>query len=133
MKQALSLLCVVFAAACALVTEPGTASLDREFGIREGDQVAVDEGLLAIRFLDVTDDSRCPIGMQCVWAGEGVVVLRLAQAGREPAELTLRTTPNKDSGTYEGYRVLLRELDPHPRMGGSPPETYRATLEVRRR
>ena len=133
MKRASSLLCVALTAACAVVTEPGTASLDREFGVREGEQVMVDEGLLAVRFLDVTADSRCPTGAQCAWAGEGVVVLRLEQAGREPAELTLRTTPSKESGTYEGYRVVLRELDPYPRMGGSPPETYRATLEVRRR
>ncbi len=132
MKRTMSLLCAALTAACALATEPGTATLDRAFGVREGEQVEVDEGMLTVRFLEVSDDSRCPTGAQCAWAGEGVVVLRLAQAGREPAELTLRTTPSKESGTYEGYRVVLRELDPHPRVGGSPPETYRATLEVRR-
>jgi hypothetical protein len=132
MKKTLSLLCVALTAACALATEPGTAPLDREFGVREGEQVEVDQGLLTVRFLEVAEDSRCPTGAQCAWAGEGVVVLRLARAGREPAEVTLRTTPSKDSGSYEGYRVVLRELDPHPHVGGSPPETYRATLEVRR-
>lgn len=133
MKRALSLLCAAFTAGCALATEPGTAALDREFGVREGEQVEVDGGSLTVRFLDVAEDSRCPVGVQCAWAGEGVVVLRLSQAGREPAEVTLRTTPDKDSGTYEGYLVALRGLDPHPRAGASPPETYRATLEVRRR
>jgi len=133
MRKALSLLCVALTAACALATEPGTAPLDREFGVREGEQVVVDEGMLTVRFLEVADDSRCPTGAQCVWAGEGVVVLRLARTGSEPAEVTLRTTPGKESGTYEGYGVVLRKLDPHPRAGGSPPETYRATLEVRRR
>lgn len=132
MKKALSLLCVALVSACALATEPGGAALDREFGVREGEQVEVDEGQLTVRFLEVAEDSRCPTGAQCAWAGEGVVVLRLALEGRGPAEVTLRTTPNKEAATYEGYRVVLRELDPHPRVGGSPPETYRATLEVRR-
>jgi hypothetical protein len=132
MKKALSLLCSALTAACALATEPGVAALDREFGVREGEQVEVDGGQLTVRFLEVADDSRCPTGAQCAWAGEGVVLLRLARTGSEPAEVTLRTTPDKESATYQGYRVVLRELDPHPRVGGSPPETYRATLEVRR-
>lgn len=133
MKKALSLAFAALAAACALATEPGTAPLDREFGVREGEQVTVDEGTLTLRFQDVTQDSRCPVGAQCVWAGEGVVLLRLAQAGHEPAEVTLRTTPGKESGSYEGYRVTLRRLDPAPRAEGSPPETYLATLQVERR
>jgi hypothetical protein len=60
-------------------------------------------------------------------------VLRLGVEGREPAEVTLRTTEGKQSGTYGAYAVVLRNLDPKPRSGGSPPETYVATLEVRRR
>ena len=132
MKKASSMVLAALLAACAATTEPGSASLDRDFQVREGEQVAVDGDRLTIRFQDVTEDSRCAVDVQCVWAGEAVVVLRLSEAGREPAEVTLRTTEGKHAGTYGGYRVALRNLDPKPRSGGSPPETYVATLEVRR-
>lgn len=133
MKRALSMLCVALVSACALATEPGTGSLDREFGVREGEQVVVDDGRLTVGFQDVTEDSRCPVDVQCVRAGEAVVVLRLSEEGREAALVTLRTTEDKQTGTYGAYTVVLRNLDPKPRSAGSPPETYLATLEVRRR
>jgi hypothetical protein len=132
MKKASSLLLAAMVAACAATTEPGSASLDRDFLVREGQQVLVDGERLTIRFQDVTEDSRCAVDVQCVWAGEGVVVLRLSEPGREAAEVTLRTTEGKNAGTYGDYRVSLKNLDPKPRSGGSPPETYIATLEVRR-
>jgi hypothetical protein len=133
MKRALSIVCVALAAACAPATEPDTGSLEREFGVREGEQVVVDDGRLTVGFQDVTEDSRCPTDAQCVWAGEATVVLRLWEQGREPAQVTLRTTEGKQTGTYGAYSVALRNLDPKPRTGGSAPETYLATLEVRRR
>lgn len=133
MKRALSMLCVALAAACAPATEPGTGLLDREVGVREGEQVMVDDGRLTVGFQDVTEDSRCPTDVQCVRAGEAVVVLQMTEEGREPALVTLRTTEGKQTGTYGAYTVALRNLDPKPRSGGSPPETYLATLEVRRR
>ncbi len=133
MKKALSFVCVALTAACALATEPGTGSLDRELAVREGEQVVVDEGRLTVGFQDMTEDSRCAVDVQCVWAGEAVVVLRLSEAGREAALVTLRTTEGKQTGTYGAYSVVLRNLDPKPRSAGSPPETYLATLEVRRR
>lgn len=133
MKRALSFMCAALVVACTPATEPGTGSLDREVGVREGEQVVVDDGRLTVGFQEVTEDSRCPVDVQCAWAGEAAVVLRLAEEGREPALVTLRTTENKQTGTYGAYSVALRNLDPRPRSAGSPPETYLATLEVRRR
>jgi hypothetical protein len=132
MKKASSLLLAAMVAGCALSTEPGSASLDRDFQVREGEQVLVDGERLAIRFQDVTEDSRCAVDVQCVWEGRGVLVLRLSAPGREPAEVRLSTLQAEQSGVYGEYRVTLKNLDPTPRSGGSPPETYIATLEVRR-
>jgi len=133
MKRALSFMCAALVVACTPATEPGTGSLDREVGVREGEQVVVDDGRLTVGFQDVTEDSRCPTDVQCAWAGEATVVLRLSEQGRDPAQVTLRTTEGKQTGTYGAYSIVLRNLDPKPRSGGSPPETYLATLEVRRR
>ncbi|HIK15430.1 MAG TPA: hypothetical protein IGS53_09135 [Leptolyngbyaceae cyanobacterium M33_DOE_097] len=32
---------------------------------------------LKVRFLNVSNDSRCPIGVQCPWAGQATVVIRV--------------------------------------------------------
>lgn len=129
MRGASWFLCAALVAACAPAMDPGRAPLDESFGVREGERVVVD-GRLTVGFHDVAEDSRCPADVQCVRAGEAVVVLRLSEAGHRPAELTLRTTPGEDAVTVGAYRVELVGLDPAPRSGRSPPETYVATLRV---
>ncbi|HEV2147705.1 MAG TPA: hypothetical protein VGR37_09915 [Longimicrobiaceae bacterium] len=128
--KALSLALVALTAGCAVVTQ--TDPLDREVGVRDGEQVVVDGGRLTVGVSGVPSDSRCPTDVVCVTAGEAVVVLTLAEPARAPAEVTLRTTPGKDAATYGVYRVQLLDLDPKPRSGGSPPETYLATLRIAR-
>ncbi|HEX2188860.1 MAG TPA: hypothetical protein VHG51_08185 [Longimicrobiaceae bacterium] len=131
MKRALSLMAAALAAACAVATEPGTGGVDADVQVRLGQQVTLDEGRLVVGFTEVPADSRCPVDVQCVQAGEATVALSVTAAGREPAVLTLRTTVGKDAATYGAYRIELRSLLPQPRQAGGPAETPYVTLHVR--
>ncbi|MBV9774931.1 MAG: hypothetical protein JO040_13340 [Gemmatimonadetes bacterium] len=126
-----SLVCVALTAACALTTQPSPA-LDEDFSVRLGESVSVDGGQLTVGLREVPEDSRCPTDVQCVRAGEAVVTLNLVRPGKQPSTLTLRTTPGKDVAAFDEYRVELRDVNPKPRTGGSPAETYVATLRVHR-
>lgn len=125
-----SLVCIALTAACAVTTQPAPA-LDEDFTVRLGQTVAVDGGQLVVGLKEVPSDSRCPVDVQCVQAGEAVVMLTVARPQREPATLTLRTTPGKEAAQYEEYRVELRDLNPKPRSG-VPTGVYEATVRVHR-
>ncbi|MEP6691079.1 MAG: hypothetical protein ABJD07_07970 [Gemmatimonadaceae bacterium] len=82
---------------------------------------------LTIRFVSV-QDSRCPTSVQCVWAGDGAVVLLIADATRSATD-TLHTTLEPKAGTFGAYRITLVSLEPYP-TAGPPPPTYLVTLRV---
>ncbi len=119
--------CAVLLSACSAATGPAP---EREFNLRQGSRTSLDG--LTVQFEDVPSDSRCPTDVQCVHAGEAAVVLTLDDEVGEPARVTVLTTPGKNAAAYREYRLELLRLDPAPRAGGSPAETYTATLRVQR-
>ena len=87
---------------------------------------------LRVRFDSVSQDSRCPIGVQCVWAGDAAVELTLEKPPAAAETRTLHTSGRFDRETdYAGLVVRLVSLEPNPRDGATiAPEDYRVTLVV---
>jgi hypothetical protein len=56
--------------------------------LRTGDKVSLgDQGVL--RYLRTVNDSRCPVDVQCVWAGDADVLFEFTIAREKPQSLTL--------------------------------------------
>jgi hypothetical protein len=118
-------------AAMACSNDP-TAPLDRAFTLDVGQTVSVDDAELSIKFLRVTEDSRCPSNAQCVWAGNGQIEIEARDDG-QPNKLVLNTMEGAKEGVVGGYRIQLVSLAPTPLAGQNiPPGNYRATLKVSR-
>ena len=100
-KGLLTLLLILSSAVCAAAQRETTAS------IRVGEQKTV-AGRLKIHFQEVIDDSRCPIGTTCVWAGNAKVKLTLS-VGRKRRDFELNSNLAPTSIDYNGYRVKLQE------------------------
>jgi len=78
-----------------------------------GESVAVRGTPLHI-YLNAISDSRCPIGVQCIWQGEAATVLTITGAGTaRPDTLKLNTAPK--TVMYGDYRVTLVDVLPLPR------------------
>ena len=110
-------------------------ALGEEFVLRVGQTAALDGGTgLRLAFEAVLEDSRCPVEVTCVWAGDAVVAIAVDGTGGDTKTLELHT--NSDFGTEsitDGYRVRLIELSPLPREGSTiEVDRYQATLVVRR-
>ena len=76
----------------------------------------------AVQFLDVPEESRCPVGVQCVWEGDATVILALLQAGTsDTTRIELHTSRRfaKD-GTYKDLKIRLDKLDPYPQKDMKP-------------
>lgn len=108
-------------AACS--TSPAGASdlrtiADGEtFAMTSGERVSLaDSGTL--RYVRVTNDSRCPPGRQCVWAGDAEVVFEwTADAAATPESFSLHTGRGDRSKDLGGRRLTLMSLAP-----GAEPE-----------
>jgi hypothetical protein len=131
-------LSLAFAAACMAPSQPaGTGTVTpaiqvdvgREFEIAVGQDARVQGSNIVIRFRGVTNDSRCPSDVQCVWAGNAVVNLDLSGEGLSGA--SLNTTLEPKSVRYGGYAIGLVGLKPVPKSGTAIPALeYVATLRV---
>jgi hypothetical protein len=111
------------------------ARVGREFKVGAGRAVTFDAGNLRLKFLSVASDSRCPTGVDCVWAGNAEVLFEAGAKGRR-GKMILRLNTNAGQeraaeGKYHGYTVRLLELSPYPRAGRkTKPGEYTATLLV---
>ncbi|EDM45460.1 hypothetical protein SCB49_06622 [unidentified eubacterium SCB49] len=87
-------------------------------------QIAVKVGLtqtvtidgVSITFVEVVEDSRCPINTNCVWAGEAKIVVSIAKDDNEAIEKTFVFKNNKPliAGVYNDKELQLLRLSPYP-------------------
>jgi hypothetical protein len=122
----------------AALTQPASntkeAALGQEFELKVGQQVSIKREGLRVSFQAVAEDSRCPQGVTCVWAGNGKVALKLSKIGKRAATMSLNTGLDPKQDTYRGYDVKLVSLNPYPKKD-SPIKKwdYVATLIVSRK
>jgi hypothetical protein len=110
------------------------AALNQEFELKVGQQVSIKKEGLRISFSSVAEDSRCPEGVTCVWAGNGKVVLKLSKARRRSATMNLNTGLDPKQAAYREYEVKLVSLSPYPKKDAPiKKKNYVATLIVSRK
>lgn len=123
----LTLLVFLFAAnSCQNITSPDEYQLGEEFELKFGEQASLENGKLLITFKEVLEDSRCPEGVTCVWAGNAQIVLIL-----NDIEATLNTYLEQQQRNVTGYHIKLKSLIPYPVYEEViEKETYVASLVV---
>lgn len=88
-------------------------------------------GGLELTLVSVSGDSRCPVGVSCVWEGDAVATVeaRSGEGGAETFDLHLNVEPR--SAVVDGRKVTFRALEPQPVANEKiAPEAYRATFLV---
>jgi hypothetical protein len=113
-----------------VVSEP---ELGRPFEVKAAEIVTI-EGL-RITFEGVSEDSRCPTGAECVWAGDAAATFTLEKPPAAAMQGTLHTNGRFERQTvYDDFVVRLEDVKPYPKEGVAiAPGHYRATLVVTRR
>lgn len=94
--------------------------LGQEFTLALGQEGEVEPEGLKVKFDSVSEDSRCPEGVTCIWQGNAKIRLRLAKAPDGERFVDLNTAGGHDPQTYPsagtslGYTVRLNGLSPKP-------------------
>ena len=125
------------AAACLLAGCAATPSaapakdhaMDTSVTLQPERSVAV--GPTAMLRYDGAADSRCPPGMQCVWAGELAYKFTLTSAtGKESFGLT-SARPAFDASIVPGLRVALgANPEPAPQPASAPAPAHPVTVKI---
>lgn len=110
-------------------------ALDKNFVLSVGQEVSTADGKLKIKFVSVAEDSRCPKGVNCIWAGNARVVLQVGKNNGAGVKLELNTSPREGAsaggGAHGQYLIKLVEVAPYP-VAEQPvkPRSYAVTLVV---
>lgn len=118
---------------CAIAACPGgpsQVSRGQEFELDLQGTARITGTQLSVRFEAVEQDSRCPIDVTCVWAGNALVRLRLQSAGCDTL-LRLNTDLEPRAGAGCAIPLEIRGLQPAPRSNEPPAgRPYRVRLLV---
>ena len=95
-----------------------SAQAKRTVSLRVGEQKTA-SGRLHINFIEVTDDSRCPVDATCVWAGNAKVKLALSIGKTHAEEFDLNSNRKPTEIEYRGYRIRFVSLTRKPTKPGA--------------
>lgn len=119
------------------ITPDTQISLDIPFTLEPGQTATFAPNSSSVTFISVESDSRCPSDVQCVWAGEATVNLKID--GFKPTNdniqaYSITTMDNKlNLGIGEGtsYILELSDLAPYPGSKTSIASAdYQATFKL---
>ncbi|WP_426278846.1 hypothetical protein ACN9MN_06350 [Chryseobacterium sp. S-02] len=85
----------------------------------EGENKFLKEYQMNVTFKGVSEDSRCPKDVTCVWAGVAVAQVEVMGTATRPMTLNLASIDNKGrnytkSTEFNGYIISLADVQPYP-------------------
>jgi hypothetical protein len=103
-----------------------------------GETASLEGGALQVTMLQVSEDSRCPMDVLCVWMGRAVVSLHVLIDGVDRGDVNVTLYPGPRTqrapdldATVDRYAISLADLQPYPVAGRPEPLDQRiATLRV---
>ena len=109
-----------------------SASLGQAFDIKVGQKASISFQQLTLKFLSVSEDSRCPQGTICMWEGNGKVNIEVTATGQTSHVVELNTAMSLESeATYRTYKISLLDLQPYPSAESTIQQSeYIATVRV---
>ena len=128
----LAFLAMVLAASSCERLDNSQVRLGEEFCLSIGEGAFIIGENLQVRFEEVIEDSRCPRGVTCVWAGRVTCVIELRHTSSSyRMVLTESGLTNEYSGErYEGYDLTFH-VTPYPEAGKKiTKDTYRLHLII---
>lgn len=94
-----------------IVTSAQTA---RTVLVGVGKPVAAKQSGLKVKFVEVLEDSRCPTGANCIWAGNAKIKIEVTNKGGGRKLLELNTNSGPKGDQFDGWAIDLVTLTPYP-------------------
>ena len=116
---------------CAAVEKSVSAEPGASFTLAPGQTAAVQGTNTRITFNKVREDSRCPVDVTCVWAGDAKIEIAISRSGAADDARILSITPPNNEAAVGNLRIRFVSLAPVPRQAdANVPRNYRAEFVV---
>ncbi|HAL74581.1 MAG TPA: hypothetical protein DCM45_05740 [Clostridiales bacterium] len=116
--------------ACANQPASASAILNQAFILEPGQTAVLKDEGLSIKFVEIVSDSRCPTGVQCIWAGEvsSLVEINYQNQKKEMVLKVLGSGEGED--LFTDYKITF-SVEPYPEYGKElKAEDYRLHLTI---
>lgn len=86
---------------------------------KEGENKFLKEFEMNVTFKGISEDSRCPKDVQCIWSGVAVAQVEVMGTTTRPMILNLASIENAGrnyhkSANFNGYTITLKQVNPYP-------------------
>lgn len=96
---------------------PAIVQLNQPFQLKVDQVAQVSSDNVQLKFLEVQQDSRCPVNVQCIWQGQAKVAISLTRNEQPLGNLTLETSVDGQpiAQSVNGYSIKLVKVSPQPK------------------
>lgn len=110
---------------------PASAKRTEDVKVQINKEVTAAGGL-KIAFVELVEDSRCPADVECVWAGNAKIKVRVTKNGKSQV-LDLEMVTKGMKPNFGNYRLTLKAVSPELRSNVRINRNgYVATIEVKK-
>jgi Zn finger protein HypA/HybF involved in hydrogenase expression len=122
-----------FLALIIVMFQSAEAQTSQDLTLQIGKQKKVFKNKLTVQFVSVLEDSRCPEGVDCIWAGNAKVQIKVKKTNGAWETLEINSNLKPQSQKIEGYEIKLKSLTPYPKVNvKTKPETYKAVFSIQK-
>jgi len=104
-----------------------------QFQLRQN-QTAAEPNNINVKFLNVTNDSRCPSDVTCIWQGKSTITVNVVKSGQNVGNFSLTSGLGDKNATVQildGYFLQVTKIEPYPKSGTTISlSDYVATFEL---
>ncbi len=108
---------IIFSLTPYAFAEPKTIYLAEDFMLKIGESVQIEGGLGFIKFIKILEDSRCPINVTCVWAGNVKAEFEILDRDRKKTRTFLNSNVKPNNVLLKGYTLQLISILPPKTKG----------------
>jgi hypothetical protein len=90
------------------------AEVGQPFSLKVNQTAHIESAGIDVMFVNVTEDSRCPSDVTCVWAGQVAVIIDV-NASASSSQLTLTLSGGQsEAKSFGNYSIMLADVQPYP-------------------
>jgi hypothetical protein len=104
------IIAIIIGLASVIYASPQTRSLL----IKVDQEKTVPGTRIKVKFIELVEDGRCPVDVNCVWAGNAKIKLHFSKGSNEEL-VELNSSLKPQTVEFGGYRFKLAGLTPRPR------------------
>jgi hypothetical protein len=95
-----------------------STNLEELFKLKINQIASIDSDNLKIKFLNITEDSRCPSDVVCCWEGQATIVVNILKNDQDLGDFSLTSRAGHEDlavKNFDRYSIKLKKVEPYPK------------------